>query len=162
MTRPAKHCLLVVDDEPSVSDSVHDLLRLEFRVLRARNAEEAYRVMQEDEVHVVMTDQRMPRISGVEMLRNMRLRHPHAVRILYTGYADIESVITAINHGRVFRFLRKPWRPEDLEEAVREAAAEYQALVDQTEQTERLQREIGELRDRVGALEAEAERLRPA
>ena len=162
MTRAAKHCLLVVDDEPSVSDSVHDLLRLEFRVLKARNAEEAYRVMQEDEVHVVMTDQRMPRITGVEMLCNMRIRHPHAVRILYTGYADSESVIAAINQGRVFRFLRKPWRPEDLEEAVREAVAEYQAVVDQAERTGRLQSEIAELRDRVGVLEAEVERLRPA
>ena len=162
MTRPAKHCLLVVDDEPSVSESVHDLLRLEFRVLQARNAEEGYRMMQENEVHVVMTDQRMPKVTGVEMLRTVRLRHPHAVRILYTGYADPESVIAAINDGRVFRFLRKPWQPEEIEEAVREAAAEYQAVVDQADQTERMQSEIAELRDRLAALEAEVGRLRPA
>ena len=159
MTPSAKECLLVVDDEPSVCDSVHDLLRLDFRVLKARNAEEAYRVMQENEVHVIMTDQRMPRVTGVEMLRDVRLRHPHAVRILFTGYADVEAVIAAINQGRVFRFLRKPWRPEDIEQAVNEAAAEYHRLVAQAEEAERLRGELAELRDRVGTLEREVGRL---
>ena len=159
MTQPAKDCLLVVDDETGVCDSVHDLLRLEFRVLKARNAEEAYRVMQENEVHVIMTDQRMPRVTGVEMLRAVRLRHPHAVRILFTGYADIEAVIAAINQGRVFRFLRKPWRPEDILEAVHEAAAEYHRLVEQAEEAETLRAELVELRGRLGILEREVSRL---
>ncbi|HEU5115447.1 MAG TPA: response regulator, partial [Isosphaeraceae bacterium] len=57
-----KHCLLVVDDEPDVCDSVHDLLRREFRVLKATSANDGFRLMQEEEVHIVMTDQRMPRI----------------------------------------------------------------------------------------------------
>jgi len=69
MTAAAKHCLLVVDDEPDVCDSVHDLLRREFRVLKARSAEEGMRLMEEGEVHIVMTDQRMPRVTGVEFLR---------------------------------------------------------------------------------------------
>ena len=99
MTPSAKPCLLVVDDEPNVSDSVHDLLRLEFHVLKARNADEGYRLMQEHEVHVIMTDQRMPKVTGVELLRTVRLRHPHAVRILYTGYADWPHTREALDAG---------------------------------------------------------------
>ena len=113
MTRP-KHCLLIVDDEPNVCDSVHDLLRREFRVLKAHSAEEGYRLMQEEEVHIVMSDQRMPQISGVELLTKVKARYPQAIRMLFTGFADLESVIAAINQGHIFQFLRKPWQPEDL------------------------------------------------
>jgi len=160
MTGLPRHCLLVVDDEPDVCDSVHDLLRLEFRVLKARSADEGYRLMQENEVHIIMTDQRMPRVTGVELLANVRARHPYAIRILFTGYADVEAVIAAINQGRIFRFLRKPWQPEEIEGAVREAAAEYDRLVKQAEERERLRAEIAALRDRLSALEEEVRRLR--
>ena len=67
MTVPHKHCLLVVDDEPDVSDSINDLLRHEFQVLKAKSAAEGARLMQENEVHIVMTDQRMPKVTGVEL-----------------------------------------------------------------------------------------------
>ncbi|TMB06633.1 MAG: response regulator [Deltaproteobacteria bacterium] len=160
MTGLPRHCLLVVDDEPDVCDSVHDLLRLEFEVLKARSADEGYRLMQENEVHIIMTDQRMPRVTGVELLANVRARHPYAIRILFTGYADVEAVIAAINQGRIFRFLRKPWQPEEIEGAVREAAAEYDRLVKQAEERERLRAEIAALRDRLSALEEEVRRLR--
>ncbi|TMA69688.1 MAG: response regulator [Deltaproteobacteria bacterium] len=160
MTGLPRHCLLVVDDEPDVCDSVHDLLRLEFEVLKARSADEGYRLMQENEVHIIMTDQRMPKVSGVELLTNVRARYPHAVRILFTGYADVEAVIAAINQGRIFRFLSKPWQPEEIEGAVREAAAEYDRLVQQAEEGERLRTEIAQLRDRLSALEEEVRLLR--
>jgi len=160
MTGLPRHCLLVVDDEPDVCDSVHDLLRLEFEVLKARSADEGYRLMQENEVHIIMTDQRMPKVSGVELLTNVRARYPHAVRILFTGYADVEAVIAAINQGRIFRFLSKPWQPEEIEGAVREAAAEYDRLVQQAEEGERLRAEIAQLRDRLSALEEEVRLLR--
>ena len=110
-----KHCLLIVDDEPNVCDSVHDLLRRDFRVLKAHSAEEGYRLMQQEEVHIVMSDQRMPQISGVELLTKVKTRYPQAVRMLFTGFADLESMIAAINQGHVFQFLRKPWQPEELQ-----------------------------------------------
>ena len=69
----SRHCLLIVDDEPHVCDSVHDLLRREFRVLKANSAEEGYRIMQEEEVHIVMSDQRMPQITGVELLTKVKV-----------------------------------------------------------------------------------------
>jgi response regulator RpfG family c-di-GMP phosphodiesterase len=160
MTLPAKHCLLVVDDEPDVCDSVHDLLRREFRVLKAKSAAEGAQLMQENEVHIIMTDQRMPHITGVELLTRLRTRYPHAIRLLFTGYADLEAIIAAINQGHIFRFLKKPWQPEELEAAVRAAAAEYDRLVGQAEEIAHLQAELRSLLARVIALENEVQRLR--
>jgi response regulator RpfG family c-di-GMP phosphodiesterase len=155
-----KHTLLVVDDEPDVCDSVHDLLRREFKVLKARSAAEGARLMAEHEVHIIMTDQRMPQVTGVELLSRVRAGHPQAVRMLFTGYADLESIIAAINQGHIFQFLKKPWQPEDLEKAVREAAAEYERLLDKAGESERLRSELHALRERVTALEEEVKRLR--
>ncbi|MBI3824001.1 MAG: response regulator [Planctomycetes bacterium] len=155
-----KHTLLVVDDEPDVGDSVHDLLRREFNVLKARSAEEGLKLMRDNEVHIIMTDQRMPKVTGVELLKSIRAGHPQAIRMLFTGYADIDSVIAAINQGHIFKFLKKPWQPNDLEEAVREAAAEYDRLVEHAETMEKLRVELQHLRERITALEKEVQRLR--
>ncbi len=160
MTATRKHTLLVIDDEMDVCDSVHDLLRREFRVLKARCAEDGLKLMQDNEVHIIMTDQRMPKVTGVELLTKIYRGHPQAIRMLFTGYADLESIIQAINQGHIFKFLKKPWQPDELERAVREAAAEYDRLVAQAELMERLQTELHQLRDRVAVLEQEVSRLR--
>ena len=154
-----KHCLLIVDDEPNVCDSVHDLLRREYRVLKAHSAQEGYRLMQEEEVHIVMSDQRMPQITGVELLTRLKSRYPQAVRMLFTGFADLESVIAAINQGHVFQFIRKPWQPEELLEAVRQAAAEYDRLEQAAAERETLLSEIEGLKGRVTCLESLVVRL---
>ena len=160
MTAPVKHTLLVVDDEPNVCDSVHDLLRREFRVLKARSAEEGIKHMEENEVQIIMTDQRMPQITGVELLRRIRVGHPQAVRMLFTGYADLDSIIAAINQGHIYKFLKKPWQPEELEAAVRDAAVEYDRIVCQDEEMTFLREEVKLLRERLTALEKEVEGLR--
>jgi response regulator RpfG family c-di-GMP phosphodiesterase len=153
MALPSKHSLLVIDDEPDVCDSVHDLLRREFRVLKATSAQEGLRIMQEEEVHIIMTDQRMPTVTGVELLAKAKVRKPQAIRMLFTGYADLESIVAAINQGHIFQFLKKPWRPEELVESVRMAALEYDRLVVDAEENDRLREEIRELKQRVAALE---------
>lgn len=155
-----RHCVLIVDDEPDVCDSVQDLLRREFRVLKAHSAEEGYRIMQEEEVHIVMSDQRMPQITGIEMLTRLKARHPHAIRMLFTGFADLESIIAAINQGHIFQFMKKPWQPEELLAAVRQAALEYDNLETMAMEREQLLDEVSELKDRVSALEAEVRKLR--
>lgn len=159
MSRPTKHCLLIIDDEPNVCDSVHDLLRREFRVLKAHSAEEGYQLMQQEDVHIVMSDQRMPQITGVELLTSMKSRYPQAIRMLFTGFADLESIVAAINQGHVFQFLKKPWQPEELETAVRQAAIEYDRLTVDAEERERLRTEVSSLHSRVTALESEVRRL---
>ena len=155
-----KHTLLVVDDEPDVCDSVYDLLRRDFQVLKARSAAEGTKLLQENEVHIIMTDQRMPQITGVEFLSKMRTRHPQAIRMLFTGYADLDSIIAAINQGHIFQFLKKPWQPEELQAAVREAAKEYDRIVDQAEEVHGLRVELQNLHERVTSLEEENKRLR--
>jgi DNA-binding NtrC family response regulator len=160
MTATKKHTLLVVDDEADVGDSVHDLLRREFTVLRARSADEGLKLMRDNVVHIIMTDQRMPKVTGVELLKSIRVGHPQAIRMLFTGYSDLDSVIAAINQGHIFRFLKKPWQPEELEEAVREAAAEYDRLVDGAEMLDKLRTELQQLRERITLLEQEVDRLR--
>ena len=160
MNPTTKHTLLVVDDEMDVCDSVHDLLRREFRVLKARSADEGLKLMHDNEVHIIMSDQRMPKMTGVEVLKSIRTGHPQAVRILFTGYADLNAVIAAINDGHVFSFLRKPWQPKELEDAVREAATEYDRLVEYSETQERQRVEIQHLHERITLLEKEVDRLR--
>lgn len=153
MALPTKHCLLVIDDEPDVCDSVHDLLRREFRVLKATGAKEGLRILQEEEIHIIMTDQRMPMITGVELLAKVKARKPQAIRMLFTGFADLDSIVAAINQGHIFQFLKKPWQPEELLDAARLAATEYDRLVADAEENDRLREEIRELRGRVSALE---------
>jgi response regulator RpfG family c-di-GMP phosphodiesterase len=155
----AKKCLLIIDDEPNVCDSVHDLLRREFRVLKAHSAEEGYRLMQQEEVQIVMSDQRMPQITGVELLAKVKSKYPQAVRMLFTGFADLDSIIAAINQGHIFGFLKKPWNPEALEAAVRAAAAEYDRLTAVERDRERLLEQIENLQVRLTALENEVLRL---
>ena len=155
-----KHCLLVVDDEPDVCDSIHDLLRQEFQVLKAPSAAEGVRLMQENQVHIIMTDQRMPSVTGVELLKNVRHRHPLSIRLLFTGFADLEAIIEAINHGHIFKFVKKPWQPDELLAVVREAAHEYDRLVKQDEELAHLRAELDRLRQRVTVLEQEVARLR--
>ena len=154
-----KHCLLVVDDEPDVCDSVHDLLRREFRVLKAHSADEGLQLLRDEEVHLIMTDQRMPTVTGVDLLTQVKARRPQAIRMLFTGFADLESIIAAINQGHIYQFLRKPWQPEELLEAVRAAALEYDRLVALEEEKDQLRRELEALIGRVSALEAEVRRL---
>jgi DNA-binding NtrC family response regulator len=159
MATPQKHCLLVIDDEPDVCDSVHDLLRREFRVLKAHGAQDGLRLMQEEEVHIIMTDQRMPTITGVELLEKVKARKPQAVRMLFTGYSDLDSIIAAINQGHIFQFLKKPWQPEELQDAVRAAAVEYDRLVADAEEADRLREALRELQGRVATLEDQVRRL---
>src|SRR4051794_23022363 len=157
--KPNKKCLLIIDDEPNVCDSVHDLLRREFRVLKAHSAQEGIRIMQEEEVHIVMPDQRMPQITGVELLARVKSKYPQAVRMLFTGFADLESIIAAINQGHIYGFLKKPWQPEELEAAVRQAAQEYDRLTEAAREREKLLTEVVSLHERVSALEEQVKRL---
>ncbi len=121
-----RHTILVVDDEPDLVQSVQGLLRREYDVLGATNGSDALGLMREHEVHIILSDQRMPGMSGVELLRRAREEHPEAVRLLFTGYADVRAVIDAINEGHVYRYVTKPWEPGELEGVLRQAAEQYE------------------------------------
>lgn len=139
MKHAKRHTVLVVDDEPDVIQSVKDLLRLEYNVLGATRASDAMRLLGEHEVHVVMTDQRMPEMTGVEFLHRICDAHPDVVRLLFTGYADLPAVIDAINRGSVYRYITKPWDPEELQSVIREACLRYELVAERRRLLEELE-----------------------
>jgi two-component system response regulator HupR/HoxA len=129
--------ILIVDDEPRVLDALEAILAAEFRVLRAGNGREALdRLGAEPDVAVILTDYRMPGMTGVELLRESLERAPDATRIVLTAYTDVDSLMDAINTGRIYHFVPKPWEPNELLLVVRRAAERWQ-----------LARENGRLRD---------------
>jgi signal transduction histidine kinase len=142
-----RHTILVVDDEPDVVQSVKDLLRLDYNVLGTTKAEEAVRMMQEQEVDVVMTDQRMPEMTGVQLLEQIKGPYPEATRLLFTGYADIRAVIEAINQGNVYRYITKPWDPDELQTIIREACERHDLIVQRRILMDELEKANGDLRE---------------
>ena len=140
-----RHTILVVDDEADVVKSVQDLLRMDYRVLGTTRAKDALKIMQDEEVHVVMSDQRMPEMTGVEFLHRVRGGYPEAIRLLFTGYADIRAVIDAINQGNVYRYITKPWDPDELQSVIREAVDRFDLITDKNRLTEELKGKNAEL-----------------
>jgi DNA-binding NtrC family response regulator len=122
--------ILIVDDEPEILYSLRALLRQDFEVHTAESGAEALEVLTRQPVHVIMTDQRMPNMTGVELLTQTRGRWPDAVRIIFTGYADIKAVVDGINRGQIYRYLTKPWDPEELREVILQAVAEHDRTVE--------------------------------
>ena len=136
----AKPCLLVVDDEPDLVQSVKDLLRFDYRVLGATRAGEGLALMAKEDVHVVMSDQRMPEMTGVEFLKRIKDAYPDAIRLLFTAYADLSAVTDAINQGNVYRYISKPWEPDELRAVLKQAVDQHRL---QTERKQ-LMREVQE------------------
>jgi signal transduction histidine kinase len=141
----SRHTLLVVDDEADVVKSVKDLLRLEYRVLGATSATEGLDILSREPVSVVMTDQRMPGMTGVQFLAKVKEAYPDIIRLLFTGYADVRAVIDAINQGQVWRYITKPWEPDELALVIREACERYDLLKERKDLTASLQQKNSEL-----------------
>jgi CheY-like chemotaxis protein len=127
---PAARCkIMVVDDEENILTSFRHLLRDEFDVIGAASGAEALEALaRHDDIHVVITDQKMPGMTGAELLKVLCERFPQPVRIMLTGYADIKAVVDSINVGHVYRYITKPVDPEVIVGAIREAAAIYSIL----------------------------------
>ncbi len=130
----------MVNDEPEVLDSVFNLLRLKYRVVTCTSGTHALELLRSDgEVHVIMSDQRMPEMTGVELLRQAKEIRPETTRLLFTAYADIRTVIDAINQGHVFRYLAKPWDSDELEAVVRQAVEHHYLIVEKNRLLSQLQ-----------------------
>jgi len=118
--------LLIVDDDAGVAASVVRVLRRDgYHVLTAPNAKDALDLMALNVVHVVISDHRMPAMTGAELLGKVKLLYPDTVRILFSGYIEIEALTEAVNRGAIYRFLLKPWDDETLRESVRQAFHHY-------------------------------------
>lgn len=120
-----KCSLLVVDDEPYILATLSSLLSNDFEVLTAESAEVAQDILQKREVDLVLSDQKMPRQSGIQLLEWVRQHHPKTIRLLMTGFAELEEAVDAINRGQVFRYLFKPWRADELLEVLHSASRTF-------------------------------------
>ena len=130
-----KPTLLCVDDEPFIISSMIRLFRRDYKLLTALSGEEALGILADNKVDVILSDQRMPGMRGVDFLRRAREMSPHSMRILLTGYSDLSATVSSVNEGEVFRYITKPWKNEVLrytvELAASAAAASEQELANQ-------------------------------
>jgi diguanylate cyclase (GGDEF)-like protein/PAS domain S-box-containing protein len=118
----ATDTLLIVDDEPNILNALRRLLRREYyEVLTANSPREAFDLLAQHSVQVVVSDQRMPDMTGTEFLARVKQIYPATVRIVLSGYTDLETLTDAINRGAIYRFLVKPWNDEELRSQLREA-----------------------------------------
>ncbi|WP_417608268.1 response regulator [Owenweeksia hongkongensis] len=117
--------VLYVDDEVHNLQSFKATFRRTFDVFIAESGAEGLKVFQENEIDIILTDQRMPGMTGIELLVEVRKINPEPMRILLTGYSDINAVIDAINKGQVYRYLNKPWQEEELKLTIESAFEVY-------------------------------------
>jgi adenylate cyclase len=130
--------LLVVDDEPDNLDLLYRTFHREFKVLRAANGPTALDILaQEGDVAVIISDQRMPLMSGTEFLSLTATQYPDIIRIILTGYTDVEDLVEAINSGKVFKYVTKPWDDDELRTVVRQAVDTHNVLQARTRELRR-------------------------
>ncbi|MGM3306769.1 response regulator [Anabaena sp. WFMT] len=139
----SKPKILVVDDEPDNLDLLYRSFYREYQVLRANSGPAALELLaQEGDVSVIISDQRMPMMSGTEFLSLTATQYPDIIRIILTGYTDVEDLVEAINSGKVFKYVTKPWEAEELKAVVRQALDTHNVLKARTrELTRTLRRE---------------------
>jgi DNA-binding NtrC family response regulator len=117
-----EHKVLIVDDEPTITDLLKDALANEpYDILSAASAEEALPILDREQVDVVISDEKMPGMSGSEFLAIVRQEYPDTVRMILTGHASLESAIRAINEGEIYRFFTKPCNVFDLAITIHQA-----------------------------------------
>jgi diguanylate cyclase len=120
-----KCSLMVVDDEPYILATLSALLSNEFEVITANSGDAAQKLFSERQPDLVLSDQKMPRMSGVELLEWVRQNYPKTMRLMMTGFADLEEAVEAINRGQVYRYIPKPWRADELLDTLRSAGRTF-------------------------------------
>lgn len=110
--------VLYIDDEPNNITSFKAAFRRIFNIFTAESAEEGRIILETEPIHVILSDQRMPKITGIEFFQSILDTHPEPIRILITGYTDITAVIDAINVGQVYKYLSKPWNEEEVKNTI--------------------------------------------
>lgn len=131
--------LLIIDDEPEIVKALTRQFRRYYNVFSTTNAEEAFNILEREHIQVVVSDQRMPGMSGVEFFSRIKSKYPDALKLILTGYSDIEAVIGAINEGQIFRYVTKPWNPDELNIIVKEAFEKHELITNNRKLMQQLQ-----------------------
>ena len=109
-----KQTILVVDDEPDIVDSLYDTFVDKYKVFKAASVKDALEIIEKNQIDLVISDQRMPEITGVELFAKMEQDHPQIGKVFLTGYADIQAVVDGINKGHIDKYITKPWDEDDI------------------------------------------------
>jgi response regulator RpfG family c-di-GMP phosphodiesterase len=167
----SNHTILCVDDEKNILNAMKRLLRKEdFRLLTCSSGEEALNVMAENEIHLIICDQRMPVMNGTALLRKIKEKYPDVIRIILTGYTDVDSITESINEGHVYKFFLKPWNDQNLKLEIRQALEQYdlikanrklhEQIIQQNEQLRSMNENLEELvKERTRSLEIQNQAL---
>ena len=141
-----KHTVLCVDDEKNILSALKRLLRKEdYEFLTASSGDEALQLMDAHTVHLVMSDQRMPGMSGTELFEKVKEKHPDVIRIILTGYTEIDAITGAINKGNIYKFFLKPWNDETLKLEIQKALDQYDLIQLNRELVEKIAHQNEEL-----------------
>ncbi len=130
--------ILYIDDEPHNLIAFKAAFRRTYNVFTAESAEEGLKILQNNQIHVILSDQRMPKVTGIEFFASIIEAYPDPIRILITGYTDINAVIDAINTGQVYKYLTKPWSENDVKNFIEKAYEVYSLRKENIELTEKL------------------------
>jgi response regulator RpfG family c-di-GMP phosphodiesterase len=134
-----KISILYVDDEENNLFSFKATFRIKYNVITALSGNEALEILAYKKINIIITDQRMPGMTGVEFLEKVLELHPAPMRILLTGYADMEAVVDAVNKGKIFHYLAKPWNEEELDLTINRAYQKYLEREQLKEMNEKLE-----------------------
>jgi signal transduction histidine kinase len=141
-----KHTILCVDDEVDNVDALERLFRKRYNILKATSGAKGLELLKEHKPSLIISDQRMPNMTGVDFLAKSMKLYPETMRILLTGYTDIESVIDSINSGQVYRYVTKPWDPVDFSNTVDKAIERYELSSELKEKNLALNNALEELK----------------
>jgi response regulator RpfG family c-di-GMP phosphodiesterase len=124
-----QHTVLCVDDEQSIINSIKRLVRKEeYRLLTAGNGQDGLKLLADNDVQIVISDQRMPGMNGTEFLKEVKALYPDVLRIILTGYTEVDSITEAINEGNIYKFFLKPWNDHNLKLEIRQALEQYDLI----------------------------------
>ena len=137
--------VLYIDDEQSNLDSFKASFRRQYEIFLAKSAAEGYQILDTTKVHVIVSDQRMPGITGVDFFKSIKEKYPDPLRILLTGYTDVQVLADAINHGDIYHYIAKPWDDLDMQQSISNAYEAYASKMALKEKVEILQRSNDEL-----------------
>ena len=143
-----RHTLLCVDDEKNILQSLKRLLRKEgYRILTASGGKEGLKILEENDVQMVISDQRMPEMSGTEFLAALKAKYPDVLRIILSGYTCVDSITESINQGHIYKFLLKPWNDQNLKLEIKQAFQQYDLIQANRKLDEKVIQQNNELKE---------------
>ena len=171
-SRPNGYAVLFVDDEAYVLNAMKRIFRQEnYEILTAESGQQALAILEKKTVQIVVSDHKMPGMTGAELLREVKARYPNTIRIMLTGHADVNAIMGAVNEGAVYKFITKPWNNEDLRLTVSLALEQYDLIQEnkslkkvqeiQKKKISQLSRLVGSHRSQVGRLLVKRKLLDP-